>query len=168
MRRLDLVADCGSCAAICCIATSFEQSEDFAFDKPAGDACAYVTADCRCAIHAELAERGMRGCAVYDCHGAGPHVTRRHAPADRDAAFLVLRVVHELLWLVTQAQALSPTAELRAELATEAATLDRLRALPIAALRDLDLAAHDRRARGLLRRVGAALGGRAGRLGRRG
>jgi hypothetical protein len=160
MRRLDLVADCGSCAAICCIATSFSLSEDFALDKPAGEPCPYVTRDCRCAIHAELAERGMRGCAVYDCHGAGPHVTRTYAPDERDAAFLILRVVHELLWLVTEALPLCPTTELRAELAAEAATLDALRVLPLVALHDLDLDTHDRRARALLRRVGAALGTR--------
>ena len=72
MRRADLVPDCGRCAALCCIATSFEASEDFAFDKAAGTGCRYLTRDCRCAIHDQLAERGFRGCAAYECFGAGP------------------------------------------------------------------------------------------------
>ena len=163
MRPADLVPDCGTCAAICCVATSFEQSEDFAFDKAAGTACVYVTGDCRCAIHHELVDRGMRGCAVYDCHGAGPYVTRAFGPGERDEAFLILRVVHELVWLVSEALSLCPTSDLRAELARELDTLDAIRAEPIASLRELDLAVHDRRARSLLRRVGHALGGRGRR-----
>src|SRR5215471_13450734 len=104
MRRSDLVPDCGSCAAICCVATSFEASEDFAFDKPAGARCRHLTVECRCAIHDGLVKRGLSGCAVYDCYGAGQRVTRALASApeaERNEAFLMLRVVHELLWLLT-------------------------------------------------------------------
>ncbi|MCY1016082.1 hypothetical protein [Pyxidicoccus sp. MSG2] len=36
MPRPDLVPDCSACTALCCVATSFERSEDFAFDKPVG------------------------------------------------------------------------------------------------------------------------------------
>ena len=93
---------------MCCVATSFDASEDFAFDKPAGTACRYVRPDCRCAIHDQLVERGFGGCAIYDCYGAGPRVTRafagrRGCDRARNEAFLILRVVHELLWLLTQA-----------------------------------------------------------------
>ena len=165
MRRPDLVADCASCAAICCIATSFDASEDFAFAKPAGVACANLTRDCRCAIHDELAVHGFAGCAVYDCHGAGPRVTRAFAGvADRgqprDAAFRILRVVHELLWLLTEAVKLGPPGELAAQLAAEIAGLDAIAGGPIHALVDVDLRAVDAAARALLRRVGTALGGR--------
>lgn len=108
MRRPDLVADCASCAAICCTATAFDACEDFAFDKPVGVACSHLRRDGRCAIHDELAVRGFAGCAVYDCYGAGPRITRafagvRGGDRRRDAAFLILRVVHELLWLLTEA-----------------------------------------------------------------
>jgi hypothetical protein len=98
MRRPDLISDCARCAALCCVAPSFDASDDFAIDKPAGIACGYVTRDCRCAIHDELAARGFAGCTLYDCYGAGPRVTRAFSDGDaRNEAFLLVRVVHELL-----------------------------------------------------------------------
>lgn len=175
---LDLIADCAQCAAVCCVATSFDASEDFAFDKPAGTACPYVRPDCRCAIHDQLAVRGMRGCAIYDCHGAGPRVTRAFAgrpgcERERNEAFLVLRVVHEQLWLLSEAAALcerlssSPGELDRVEVSELAGEIDRaLVALEAIAHRPaLDLLAIDlgprlEHARALLGRVGAALGGR--------
>lgn len=167
MRRPDLVPDCGSCAALCCVATSFERSDDFAFDKPAGDACRHLTRDCRCAIHDALVERGFRGCAAYDCYGAGQRATRLFASAgaagrERDAVFLNLRAVHELLWLLTEAVVLSPPShgDLRAQLALEIAALDAVARGPASALFELDLGPHESTARALLRRVGDALGGR--------
>jgi hypothetical protein len=166
MRRPDLVADCASCAAICCTATSFAACEDFAFDKPAGVACGHLRRDGRCAIHDELAVRGFAGCAVYDCYGAGPRVTRAFAGVRgdkrrRDAAFLALRVVHELLWLLTEAAKLCPASppELREQLAAQIEALDAIACTPDA-LVELDLARLDRSTRILLTCVGGAVGGR--------
>ena len=166
MRRPDLVADCASCAAICCTALAFDASEEFAFAKPAGAACGHLRRDGRCAIHAELAGRGFTGCAVYDCHGAGPRVTRAFAGVggadrQRDAAFLSLRVVHELLWLLTEAARLCPTSapELRGQLAEQIRVLDAIDCGADGQV-DADLAELDRSTRALLRRVGSALGGR--------
>lgn len=168
MRRPDLVADCASCAAICCTATAFDACEDFAFDKPAGVACGYLQRDNRCAIHDELAVRGCAGCAVYDCYGAGPRVTRAFAGvhgADRrrDEAFLVLRVVHELLWLLTEAARLCPSSEpeLGRQIAAQIAALDAIACGPDAGI-EVDLAQLDRATRAVLRRVGSVLGGRRG------
>jgi hypothetical protein len=167
MRRPDLVADCASCAAVCCVATSFDASEDFAFDKAAGEACRHLTPELRCAIHEALAERGCRGCAAYECYGAGPRVTRlfagtRGAERLRDEAFRVLRALHEQLWLLTEAAKLCPPAhsELAAAIATEVAALDALAAGPAAALVRVDPEPHAAHARALLLRVGEALGGR--------
>jgi hypothetical protein len=169
MPRPDLVPDCASCAALCCVATTFDASEDFAFAKPAGTRCRKLRANDRCTIHAELRERGFSGCAVYDCYGAGPRVTRAFAriagserERERNEAFLMLRVVHELLWLLTEACKLCPPAqaELAAELAREIDALDAFATQSACALTERALARHELSARGLLRRVGAALGGR--------
>jgi hypothetical protein len=182
MRRLDLVADCASCAAMCCTATSFEASEEFACAKSAGVRCGNLTRGGRCAIHGELAARGFAGCAIYDCYGAGPRATRAFAgrlageggdrgggraggrgqvEGDRDAAFLVLRVVHELMWLLDEAARLCPvSSELAGDLAAQLATLEAIADGPVAALIALDVAAHEAAARAVLRRVGSALGGR--------
>ena len=169
MRRPDLVPDCGRCAAICCVATTFDASEDFALDKPAGVACENLTAGCRCAIHDELAARGFRGCAAYDCYGAGPRIARWFAASPevdrhRDAAFLALRGVHELLWLLTEAAKLCPPshADLGAALAAQIDALDAIASGPVHALLALDPRRHELASRALLRRVGTALGGRPG------
>ena len=154
MRRLDLVADCGSCAAICCIALPFDASEDFAFDKPAEVACRHLR-DRLCAVHAERVERGLSGCTLYDCYGAGPRVTRAFGDARQGhEAFLVAREIHELLFLLTEAAKLCP--QLAGELADAIAALDAITTF------DVDLRAHHDRARVLLRRVGKAIGGREG------
>ena len=67
--------DCDRCAGLCCVALSFERGPLFALDKPAGEACPHLRADCRCSIHAERAARGFAGCASFDCRGAGQLAT---------------------------------------------------------------------------------------------
>ncbi|HEU4430704.1 MAG TPA: hypothetical protein VFT98_18225 [Myxococcota bacterium] len=165
MRRADLVPDCGRCAALCCVATSFDAGAAFAFDKAAGERCRHLRRDDRCAIHASLAARGFAGCAAYDCYGAGQRVTRAFAATarserERNAAFLAQRVVHELLWQLTEAQKLCPAshAELRSAIAREIEALDRAAREPLAAPPERVLEERRERARWLLRDVGAALG----------
>jgi len=166
MRREDLVADCQRCAAVCCVEMPFEASEDFAFGKEAGEPCRYLCGDGRCGVHDELLDRGMLGCAVFDCYGAGPRVTAREVRDElRDAVFRALREVHELLWLLTEAAKLCPEEaeaqrSLRGELAQEIAALDAIAEAPVASLLQLDLVEQRARARQLLRRVGEAIGGR--------
>lgn len=166
MRRTDLVRDCGSCAALCCVATSFDASEDFAVAKPAGVRCVYLTRRCTCAIHGELAVRGFLGCVAYDCHGAGQRATRAFAGEEEEtrlAAFLVLRGVHELLWLLVGARGLCRCEGLAAELAGCVAELEEIADSGAEVLLAIELGPLHERAHALLRRVGAALGER-GRL----
>jgi uncharacterized protein YjbI with pentapeptide repeats len=115
--RLDLVADCASCAALCCVVPAFARSADFAIDKPSGVPCPHL--DDRgfgCTIHDRLPERGFRGCTVYDCFGAGQRVVQQHfggadwrsSPHLREEMFAVFEVVerlHELLWYLREATA---------------------------------------------------------------
>lgn len=162
MRR----PDCERCAALCCVATSFDACEDFAIDKPAGEACRHLQPDRRCSIHAELRTRGFSGCAIYDCYGAGPRVTRMfegrpEAQRERHEAFLRLRVLHERMWLVSEAHALCRAAypELAARLAQALAALETCAAATPSGERER--AAWDT-ANALLLEVGRALGGRAG------
>jgi len=121
-----LRADCTRCAALCCVAPAFDRSEDFAVDKPAGVACPNLTADHRCAIHADLTGRGFAGCAHYDCMGAGQRVTQemfggrswRDDPAiaaPMFEAFRLMRQVHALLELLETAGRLPLTAAQRQE-----------------------------------------------------
>src|SRR4051812_13802483 len=110
--RRHLRADCANCAALCCVAPAFAASADFAVDKPAGMPCPNLRDDDLCGIHDRLRDRGFPGCAVFDCFGAGQHVTQgtfagrswRESPELAGAMFAVLpvmRQLHEMLWHLT-------------------------------------------------------------------
>jgi len=126
--------DCGACVGLCCVALPFGRSRDFAFDKAAGDPCHHLTAGDGCGIHAELRERGMIGCTVYGCHGAGQQVTQvvyagrswregQPVAGEMFAVFAVVRALHEMLVLLTDALRWAPAGH------RELTTLrDRLRA----------------------------------------
>ena len=156
-ERLGLHADCESCFGLCCVALAFTRSADFPIDKDAGEPCRNLRPDHSCGIHPELRERGFVGCTVYDCFGAGQKISRstfagqdwREHPEVRSSMFAllpVLRHVHELLWYLTEAQALTlgHDESLAAELtqAVERIDLlstgspDELLALDLGALRD--------------------------------
>lgn len=149
-----LSADCANCAGLCCVALAFAKSADFAFDKPAGDPCDNLDDGFRCRIHPQLRDRGFKGCTVFDCFGAGQHVTQHtfggatwhDGGATRDgmfAVFPVVRQLHELLWYLREALRMPAAARLHARLrAAESAvraaaddTPERLRELDVDALR---------------------------------
>jgi hypothetical protein len=96
---VELTADCARCVGLCCVLLPFARSADFAFDKPAGEACHHLATDHRCGIHDRLLESGMRGCVAYDCFGAGQAVTQ----TGRVEVFLVVEQVHEIGWYLTEA-----------------------------------------------------------------
>jgi uncharacterized protein YjbI with pentapeptide repeats len=110
---LELRADCSRCTGLCCVAPAFTASADFAIDKPAGSPCPNLLGDARCSVHDRLRPLGFRGCTVYDCFGAGQHVTQVtlagrdwRDPADAStvfAVFAVMQQLHELLWHLDQA-----------------------------------------------------------------
>ena len=150
-----LQADCARCFGLCCVVPAFATSADFAIDKPAGQPCPHLDAGFRCGIHADLRPRGFRGCAVFDCFGAGQQVSQvtfggldwRETPGAAQQMFRVfpvMRQLHELLWYLSAALAMPSSgaigAELhRARIVTEDMTLrsaDGLAALDIGAHRD--------------------------------
>jgi hypothetical protein len=157
-----LQADCSRCVGLCCVLPAFVSSAEFAIDKPAGVACPNLHDDSRCGIHDQLRARGFSGCVTYDCFGAGPALTevsptgRRHAilaPARLPASFSVLRQLHELLWLLTEARTLDAASAIHPELAAASAEIAQLADGPPAALADLDAAAVRARVNPLLARA---------------
>ncbi|MGC4808847.1 pentapeptide repeat-containing protein [Micromonospora sp. DT233] len=170
----DLRADCSRCFGLCCVAPAFAASADFAVDKPAGRPCPNLGGDFRCGIHADLRAKGFPGCTVFDCFGAGQQVAQvtfggrdwRAAPQSAGPmfeAFAVMRPLHELLWYLTEAIALTPPGPLREELVAALARTRRLTAGDPAQLLDLDVGAHRDRVNPLLSRAGdLARGERAG------
>jgi uncharacterized protein YjbI with pentapeptide repeats len=159
-----LRADCGRCFGLCCVAPAFSASADFAIDKPAGHPCPHLQPDFRCGIHKDLRPQGFRGCAAYDCFGAGQQVSQvtfggRDWRQDPRAAtqmfevFPIMRQLHELLWYLTAALALRPARAVHGKLrlalkATEAMTYG-----PADALLALDTERHRGEVNALLLRA---------------
>jgi hypothetical protein len=169
--RADLVSDCTRCVGLCCVALPFAASADFAEDKPAGVPCRHLDQRDRCVLHERLADVGYRGCAAYECFGAGQRVTRRTFPGRTWrgdggeplmlTAFTVVRQLHEILWYLHEALGWPSSAPIVEELATALRRTDALAGSTGEALRHLDVAAHRRRVAPLLRRAGTLA--RAGR-----
>ncbi|MCX3062753.1 pentapeptide repeat-containing protein [Streptomyces sp. GXMU-J5] len=108
-----MLADCGSCFGLCCVALPFARSQDFARDKSAGNPCQNLRDDFRCGIHERLRDEGYPGCTVFDCFGAGQKVSQvtfggvswRERPQSARAmseVFPVMRQLHELLWYLNE------------------------------------------------------------------
>jgi uncharacterized protein YjbI with pentapeptide repeats len=175
-RRLELRADCERCAALCCVATAFSASADFAIDKAAGQPCPNLRADFRCSIHDRLRPAGFGGCAAFDCFGAGQHVVRgtfggrdwRSEPelaAPMFTAFAVMRQLHELAWYVNEALALNPAEPLPGELDRAFSATERLTRCGPGELVAVDVDAHRREVNAVLLRVSEHVRERVGALG---
>ncbi|HET7902109.1 MAG TPA: pentapeptide repeat-containing protein [Candidatus Nanopelagicales bacterium] len=150
-RRDALRADCSRCAALCCVVPGFARSSDFAIDKPAGRPCPHLQGDFRCGIHTELRQRGFPGCTVYDCLGAGQHVTQvvlgghdwRTSPDTADAmadVFPVVRDLFEVLRYVAEASSFARAAEVHDALESVYAEVEALAnaEIPVITRTDVD------------------------------
>jgi hypothetical protein len=162
--RPDLRADCGNCFGLCCVAPAFSASAEFAISKPAGQACPNLGSDSRCGIHTQLRPRGFSGCTVYDCFGAGQKISQhtfsgrswRQSPAEAASMFAVLpvvRLLHELLWYLSEALTWPSAAPLHPELERERHRTEQLSFLDAAQLLLLDVEEHRREVNALLLRA---------------
>jgi len=158
---MNLSAECEQCAALCCVAPAFARSADFAIDKPAGTPCRNLLADFRCGIHDRLDDRGFHGCVVFDCFGAGQHVTQgtfggrdwRSTPGIAGSMFAtlpIMRALHELLWHLTEARKLPEAARLHTDLDAALAETARLTEGSPEDLATLDVDGHRHRVNRLL------------------
>lgn len=170
----ELTADCGRCAGLCCVAPAFAKSSDFAIDKPAGTACRHLGDDFRCTIHEQLAVRGFPGCTVFDCFGAGQHLTQetfggrdwRTAPEIAGAMFAslpVMRHLHELLWHLTEALKLEAARRLHPRLRAAVELTEHLTRSSPAELAAIDLDGHRHRVNPLLQKASELARAGAGR-----
>lgn len=171
-----LLADCGNCFGLCCVALAFTRSADFAQDKPAGRPCGHLGADHRCGIHDRLRDRGYAGCTTYDCFGAGQKLSR-HTFAGQDwrdaadggramfALLPVVRQLHELLRHLAEVRALPAAAALHDAAAQAAAWVEALSLAGPDELLALDVAAERARVAAVLQ--DASRRARAGHRGAR-
>ncbi len=160
-----LRADCGRCFGLCCVAPAFSASADFAIDKPAGRPCPHLQPDFRCGIHTDLRGRGFRGCAVFDCFGAGQQVSQvtfggRDWRRDPRAAtqmyevFPIMRQLHELLWHLAAALALRPARAVHPELRLAFTATQAMTDSPADVLLGLDTGRHRAQVNAVLLRAG--------------
>ncbi len=165
-NRSGLRADCANCFGLCCVATSFARSADFAFDKAAGEPCRHLRSDFGCGIHARLRSDGFRGCASFDCFGAGQRVAQvtfggldwRRAPGTAQPmydALAVMRQLHELLWYLAEACERTVEGTLLGQLAAARDDLERMTGGEPETLLTLDVPAVRERVDELLTRVSA-------------
>jgi uncharacterized protein YjbI with pentapeptide repeats len=171
-----LRADCARCFGLCCVVPALSASADFAIDKPAGQPCPNLQPGFGCGIHHDLRPRGFRGCAVYDCFGAGQRVSQvtfggrdwRQAPQSAQQMFEVfgvMRQLHELLWYLSEALASRRARPLHGELKLVMEATDRMAGGGAEALLELHLRTHRRDVNALLRRASTLM--RAGVPGRK-
>lgn len=110
----DLSADCKNCFGLCCVALPYAKSADFAFDKDAGTSCPNLQSNYHCRIHRDLREKGFKGCAAYECFGAGQKVSQitydgndwRSNPAlakEMFEVFPIMQQLHEMLYYLNEA-----------------------------------------------------------------
>ncbi|MCJ2185372.1 hypothetical protein [Novosphingobium beihaiensis] len=148
----DFRADCTRCAALCCVAFALNDPEMFAVRKEAGEPCPNLNARGGCTIHGALADKGFRGCVLYDCLGAGPRVTQElfqgRSWQDDPAllgpmcdAFRVLTRAHKLLFLLREAGRLDLSPEDRLRLAALREAVDRA-GTSFAAMAEIESEAH--------------------------
>jgi hypothetical protein len=114
----ELSSDCSRCFGLCCVLLPFSAAAGFGIDKPGGTPCLNLADDDACRIHATLREDGWPGCTVFECFGAGQHVSqvtyrgvswREHDNLPEMAAVLsVMRPLHEMLVHLTEVERRSP------------------------------------------------------------
>lgn len=164
--------DCARCAALCCVALSFGASSEFAADKASGVACPNLVEGLDCGIHEELRARGYRGCALFDCFGAGQLVTSRTCAGVRwqeggagaarlFAVFDVMRRLKELAWYLADAADAATAGPLAGAIGEMRQRVQALVGEDAAHLERLDVLALQERVHELL---AAASGARRGEL----
>lgn len=149
----DLRADCENCFGLCCVALPFAVSADFAMNKDGGVPCSNLQADYRCGIHANLRERGCKGCTVFECFGAGQKVSQItfegidwRESSERAKTmyhvFPIMHQLHEMLWYLHEALVLEAACSIRQELNITLVETVRLTELRADEILKVDVHAH--------------------------
>lgn len=150
-RRLK--ADCGNCFGLCCVALPYAKSADFAFNKDGGTPCRNLQEDYRCAIHNHLRNEGFRGCAVYECFGAGQKVSqaaykgndwREHSETAKEMfeVFPIMQQLHEILYYLHEALSRQEAESIYPELQEAYDETEKLTNLEPQSILQLDVPAH--------------------------
>lgn len=150
-----LSADCEKCFALCCVALPFAKSADFAMDKANGIPCPNLLSNHHCSIHDKLRKKGFRGCATYECFGAGQKVSQtiyngkdwRENPELAREMFMMFPIVqqlHEMLYYLNEALNLKGAEAIHNELIAMIKETENLTYLSPKSILQLDVSEHRR------------------------
>lgn len=125
--RFYLKPQCGKCFGLCCAVLYFSALDGFPENKRAGTPCPNLKEDFRCSVHGQLGALGYKGCAAYDCFGAGQLVSQvtfgghdwRKEPSSTGImfdAFVKMRQLNEMCWYLYDALAFVPRLPIHKEL----------------------------------------------------
>ncbi|MFD2446464.1 pentapeptide repeat-containing protein [Bacillus sp. CGMCC 1.16607] len=148
-----LKADCENCFGLCCVALPYAKSADFAVNKDGGTPCQNLQSDYRCSIHQNLRTKGYRGCAVYECFGAGQKVSQviyngndwRDNPTlakEMFDVFPIMQQLHEMLCYLTEALSLDAAKPIFKEIRSALEETERLTNLSPKSILELDVHSH--------------------------
>lgn len=163
-KMTHLKADCENCFALCCVALPYAKGADFALDKGAGMTCPNLQSDYRCGIHTKLRKTGFRGCAVYECFGAGQKVSQltyegndwcnnpEIAP-EMFNVFPVMQQLHEMLYYLNEALKLEAARPIYTELEAAYEATDSLTDLNPGGIISLNVPEHRAMVNNLLLRT---------------
>ncbi|AKG34589.1 pentapeptide repeat-containing protein [Paenibacillus durus] len=146
-------ADCEQCFGLCCAALPYAKSADFAMDKAGGTPCPNLQTDFRCSIHKDLRTKGFRGCAVYECFGAGQKVSQityagnnwRDHPAltqEMFEVFPIMQQLHEMLNYLDEALGFEETRPIHKDLQNVLEQTEELTRLNPRSILELNVPAH--------------------------
>lgn len=176
-NRERLKPQCERCFGLCCVALYYSKQDGFPQDKSAGTPCLKLDAGFRCSVHEKLGELGLKGCAAYECFGAGQQVSQvtfageswRSQPASAGMmfrAFLILRHLYELCWYLSEAISYEPEQPLKEELRKTFRGTEHITELSPEELLSFDLPQLGTEAIALLREASASVRARIGRAGK--
>ncbi|MFT4416406.1 pentapeptide repeat-containing protein [Fredinandcohnia humi] len=146
-------ADCENCFGLCCVALPYAKSSDFAFNKDGGTPCKNLSSDYRCSIHKDLRKNGFRGCAVYECFGAGQKVSQKtyrgndwrnnkSLAKDMFEVFPIMQQLHEMLYYLHEALSLQETLPIHNQLKAAIEETENLTNLNPEEILKLDVPSH--------------------------
>lgn len=152
-KKSHLHADCENCFGLCCVALPYAKSADFALNKESGTPCPNLKADFYCSIHQNLRQKGFKGCAVYECFGAGQKVSQltykgvswRQNPDSKKEMFDVFPIVqqlHEMLCYLEEALEWKETQPIHQDLQAAVEKIEALTQLSPQSILALDVPVH--------------------------
>jgi Uncharacterized low-complexity proteins len=174
-NRERLKPQCERCFGLCCVALYYSKQDGFPQDKSAGTPCLKLDAGFRCSVHEKLGELGLKGCAAYECFGAGQQVSQvtfageswRSQPASAGMmfrVFLILRHLYELCWCISEAISYEPEKPMKEALRKAFGEAEHITEFSPEELLSFDLPRLATQIIALLREVSASVRGRISRV----